>query len=348
MSVKKELFGKLADGTEITKFWIENKNGLRAAVLNYGAILTNLIVPAANGQMKDVVLGYDEIDPYTVNNCFFGAVVGPNANRICKGQYTVDGVSYQIEINDGENNCHSHKTLGYHKCVWTAEAGSNFVKLSLTDTDGNLGFPGNRKLSVTYTLTDDNELKLHYEGVSDKNTVLNPTNHTYFNLAGHESGNILGHKLQIHASNYTPVVPGAIPTGEIATVKGTPLDFLTPKVVGDDIEDAFEQLQLTSGFDHNWVIDDADGSLKKIAVVEEESTGIVMNVYTTLPGVQFYAGNFIDEQTGKDGASYAKRSGLCLETQYFPDSINQPGFPSPVFGPDRKYDTTTVYEFQTK
>ena len=345
MSVTSELFGKLADGTEISKYWIQNCNGMKVGIINYGAIITNLIVPTKNGD-KDIVLGYDTIEPYTVNDCFFGAVVGPNANRICKGAYSIDGVSYQIEINDGENNCHSHKTLGYHKVVWSVETGSNFVILSITDTDGNLGFPGNRKLSVTYTLTDDNELKLHYQGISDKNTVLNPTNHTYFNLLGHASGNIMTHKMQILASNYTPVVPGAIPTGEIATVKGTPLDLTTAKVVGEDIDAPFEQIELTSCYDHNWVIDNADGSLRKCAVVTEDTAGITMNVYTTLPGVQFYAGNFVSEQTGKDGATYGRRQGLCLETQYFPDAINNPSFPSPVFGPDRKYDTTTVYEFK--
>lgn len=345
MGVTKELFGKLADGTEINKYWIENGNGVRVGIINYGAIITNLFVPTANGT-KDIVLGYDSLEEYTVNGCFFGAVVGPNANRIAKCTYSVDGVTYKIEVNDGENNCHSHHTLGYHKQVWTAEAGSNFVILSLTDTDGNLGFPGNRKLSVTYTLTEDNELKLHYQGTSDKNTVLNPTNHTYFNFKGHDGGDILSHKMQILASHYTPVVPGAIPTGEIAPVKGTVMDLTTPTVVGADIDTPFEQLELTSGYDHNWVIDGADGSLKKIAVVTEDTSGLTMNVFTTLPGVQFYAGNFIAPQTGKAGATYERRQGLCLETQFFPDSINQPNFPSPVFGPDRKYDTTTVYEFK--
>lgn len=344
MSVTSELFGKLTDGTEIRRYWIENGNGMKVGIINYGAVITNLFVPTKNG-VKDVVLGYDTIEQYMANKCFLGTIVGPNANRICKGAYSIDGVAYQIDINDGENNCHSHKVLGYHKLVWSAEAGSNFVVLSMTDTDGNLGFPGNRKFSVTYTLTEDNELKLHYQGVSDKNTIINLTNHSYFNLLGHESGDIMTHKVKILASNYTPIVYGAIPTGEIATVKGTPLDLTSPKVIGDEIDAPFEQLMLTYGYDHNWVIDNADGSLRKIAVVAEDKAGVTMNVYSTLPGVQFYAGNCLEEETGKDGAFYKKRQGLCLETQYYPDAINHKNFPSPIFGPDRKYDSTTVYEF---
>lgn len=348
MSVTKEFLGTTPDGKTIDKYWIENKNKLRASVINYGAILVDLIVPNAKGEMKDIVLGYDNLEAYLENGSFFGATVGPNANRIGNAAFTIDGVEYKLAVNDGPNNLHSDYDLGYHKCVWDVQTGDNFVIFSLEDKDGNLGFPGNKKLSVVYTLTDDNELKIHYMGSSDKKTIFNPTNHTYFNLAGHDQGSIINTNLKLNASCYTPVVAGAIPTGEIASVKGTPFDFTAGKKIGVDIEQDNEQLHLTGGFDHNWVIDNVDGSLQKIAEASCDESGIVMEVFTTLPGVQFYAGNMISTQTGKGGAAYGPRTGFCLETQYFPDAANKANFPSAVFGPERKYDSTTVYQFSTK
>lgn len=345
MAVTKELFGMTKCGKEIHRYYISNEKGMKAGVINYGAILVNLFVPDKEGKAADVVLGYDTLEPYFENGSFFGATVGPNANRIGGASFVLEGKRYQLDVNDGENNLHSHEELGYHKRIWKAETGENSVTFSLEDEDGCMGFPGNKKISVTYTVTEDNELKIHYQGLSDKNTIINMTNHTYFNLAGHNAGKIYEHKLQLKASFYTPVVAGAIPTGEIAAVKDTPFDFLTEKRVGEEIDAAHPQLELVGGYDHNWVIDGADGTLREIATVKEDTSGRMMKAYTDLPGVQFYAGNFITEQTGKENASYGPRSGLCLETQYYPDTANKPEFPSAVFGPDRKYDSVTVYQF---
>lgn len=345
MAVGKEPFGATKDGQIITRYYLSNDNGLKAGIINYGAILVNLFVPGKNGQMADVVLGYDTLEPYFENGSFFGATIGPNANRIGGASFVIDGQRHQLDVNDGGNNLHSHKELGYHKRVWEAAEGENSVTFSLTDEDGSMGFPGNKKVSVTYTLTEDNALKLHYQAESDKDTILNLTNHTYFNLAGHNAGTVCNHKLQLLASFYTPVVAGSIPTGALAPVKGTPFDFLQAKRVGEEIEAENEQLQLGQGYDHNWVLDGAYGTLREFAVLTEETTGRVMKAYTDLPGVQFYAGNCISETTGKEGAVYGKRCGLCLETQYYPDSANQPEFPSAVFGPGRKYEAATVYQF---
>lgn len=345
MGVSKENFGKDQKGRKIDRYWIENRAGMKAGVINYGAILVNLYVPDAKGELADVVLGYDTVEPYFNNNCFMGATVGPNANRIGGAAFVLEGKRYQLEVNDGENNLHSSIAMGYHKRTWEAETGANHVTFSLTDSDGSLGFPGNREVRVTYTLTEENELQIHYEANSDKNTIMNMTNHTYFNLGGHNKGSILEHVLKLKASAYTPVLPGAIPTGEIASVKGTPFDFTTAKAVGAEIEADCEQLKLTAGYDHNLVIDCADGTLREFATVTDPASGRAMKVYTTLPGVQFYAGNCITPQTGKEEAEYGVRCGLCLETQYYPDTANKPEFPSAVFGPDRRYDTTTIYKF---
>lgn len=345
MSTRKELFGKTKEGKEIYKYWLENKAGLSAGVMNYGAILVNLLVADKNGVKADVVLGYDKLEDYFVNGSFFGATVGPNANRIGGASFVIDGQKYQLDVNDGVNNLHSHMEFGYHKWVWDAVEGENSVTFSLEDKDGNMGFPGNKKISVTYTVTENNELKIHYHGTSDKKTIINMTNHTYFNLAGHNAGKIHEHILELKASAYTPIVAGAIPTGEIAPVAGTPFDFTKAKKVGQDIEADNEQLKLVKGYDHNWVLDGAEGTLREFATVTEPVSGRMMKAYTDLPGVQFYAGNCIAPHRGKENAEYGARSGLCLETQYYPDTANKPEFPSAVFGPKRVYDTVTVYQF---
>ena len=343
--VKKESFGKTKQGQEIYRFWLENSRGMKAGMINYGAILVNLFVPDKNGNVEDVVLGYDTLEPYFTNGCFFGATVGPNANRIGGASFVLDGQKYQLDANDGANNLHSHKDLGYHKRIWDAEEKEDSITFMLADEDGNMGFPGNKKIQVTYTLTEDNELKISYEAESDKNTVINMTNHTYFNLSGQGKGTIHDHILELKASAYTPIVPGAIPTGEIAPVAGTPFDFTKAKKIGAEIDSDNRQLQLTGGYDHNWVLDGTEGVLREFAVVKEPVSGREMRAYTDLPGVQFYAGNSIDVQNGKDGAKYDNRGGFCLETQYFPDTPNKPDFPSSVFGPDRKYKSMTVYKF---
>lgn len=343
--MRKELFGTTKDGKEIYRYWLENSKGMRAGVINFGAILVNLFVPDGKGNVDDVVLGYDELDPYFDNGCFFGATVGPNANRIGGACFELDGKRYQLDDNDGGNNLHSHMEQGYHKRVWEVEEGNDSITFSLKDADGSMGFPGNKEVSVTYALTEENELKIRYQADSDQNTIINMTNHTYFNLAGHGKGKIYDHVLKLKASCYTPIIKGAIPTGEIVSVTGTPFDFTEGKRIGEEIEADNEQLKLTGGYDHNWVIDDADGTVRKFADVTEPVSGRHMEAFTDLPGVQFYAGNSITDQTGKENAKYGLRSGLCLETQYYPDTANKSQFPSAVFGPDRKYDSTTIYKF---
>jgi Galactose mutarotase and related enzymes len=345
MAVSREAFGTAECGTQIYRYYISNGKGFRAGVINYGAILVNLFVPDKNGQLQDVVLGYDTLEPYFENGSFFGAVIGPSANRIGGARFVLDGKEYSLDVNDGVNNLHSHKDLGYHKRIWDVQEGTDSVTFSLQDEDGSMGFPGNKRISVTYTVTEDDELRIHYQAESDRDTIINLTNHTYFNLAGHGSGSILDHKLQLMASCYTPTAAGSIPTGEIAEVEGTPFDFRKGKRIGDEIDADDEQLKIGLGYDHNWVIDGEIGQLRKFASVSEDKSGRVMEAYTDLPGVQFYAGNCIAETVGKEGAVYNKRCGFCLETQYYPDTANKPEFPSAVFGPERKYDTVTVYKF---
>ena len=343
--MKTSVFGKI-DGKDVTLYSLENSKGLRADIMDYGAILVNLYVPDKDGNVVDVALGFDKAEDYTGNPSFFGAVVGPNANRIAGAKFTLNGKEYPLAVNDGENNLHSDHDKGYHKQFFDAvvDDSTNSVTFSLVD-NATLGFPGNKKVSVTYTVTEDNELKLHYHVTSDEDTIINLTNHGYFNLAGHDAGLIEDHILTLNAAKYTPVVAGAIPTGELAPVAGTPMDFTTAKVIGKEINADFEQLDLVGGYDHNWVLDGEEGTLRQVAKVEEKTSGRCMLVFTDLPGIQFYAGNFIADQSGKGGVQYGKRTGLALETQYYPNTANQANFPSAVFGPNRVYDTTTVYQF---
>lgn len=345
--MSKRLFGTTKKGEEVYAFSFTNSKGMTAEVINYGAILTKLCVPDKKGEVKDVVLGFDNVADYEVNASFFGAVIAPSANRIGGAKFTIDGVEYHAAVNDGPNNLHSDYALGSHKRVWDYEEKENGVKFSLAMEDMDMGFPGNKKLTVTYTLTEDNEIILEYTGESDKKTIINPTNHSYFNLPGHDCGKlIVDHVLTLNASCYTPIVPGAIPTGEIAKVEGTVMDFTKGRRIADDIDTKFDQLVMTGGYDHNFVIDGYDKTVKKIAAVEDPASGRVMEVYSDLPGVQFYAGNAIAPQTGKGGVKYSKRMGLCLETQFFPDSINKPSFPSCVFGGGSSYASKTVYKFK--
>ena len=350
INVKTSSFGKYRDGQDVSLYTISNDVGMEVAVTNLGAIIVKLIVPDARGNKDDLVLGFDTAEEYLKNPSFFGAVIGPSANRIGNAKYTIDGVEYQADVNDGVNNLHSDMENGYHKCLWNATVLENGVLFELEDTDGNMGFPGNKKVSVSYELSEDNALKLHYHGTSDKKTIINLTNHTYFNLEGHKSGKILDHELWMAASHFTPADSGSIPLGEIASVEKTPMDFTTAKKVGRDIAADFGQIKFGGGFDHNWVIDGwkDNGELIHFATVKAPASGRIMKAYTTLPGVQFYAGNFIAEQAGKDGAVYNARMGLCLETQYYPDSVNKPNFPSCIFGEGREYDSVTVYSFENR
>lgn len=345
MAITTEAFGKTTDGTQVSLYTIKNSSGFAAAVTNFGAILVKLFVPDKSGKTADVVLGHDSVDGYLANGSFFGATVGPSANRIDNACFAIDGVKYQLVANDGTNNLHSDDDKGYHKRIWDAKLNDNSVTFSIEDADGSMGFPGNKKVQVTYTVTQDNELRIDYDVTSDKKTLINMTNHSYFNLAGHNSGNIESHRLCINASHYTPVFERLIPTGELVPVEGTPFDFRTMKAVGADIGADDIQLKYGQGYDHNFVLDNFTGKIQKAASVEEPSTGRKMDVYTDQPGLQFYAGSCIAPITGKQGAAYSSRSGLCLETQCFPNAINQAGFPDTVYGPDKPYRTTTIYKF---
>ena len=343
--VQKRSFGQTKDGKEVFLFSFENKNGVKAEVTNFGANLVNLFVPDKNGKVEDVVLGFEDVSGYEVNPSFFGAVIAPSANRIAGATFELNGEIYSLKKNNGENNLHSDEELGSHKKVWEATELEDGVCFVLKNTDGELGFPGNKKFKVTYSLDEENGLKIQYEATSDKDTIINPTNHSYFNLKGHKEGNIEDHKITLLASNYTPADPTSIPYGDIVTVEGTPMDLRKEIVIGDKIDTDFDQLNFAVGFDHNWVTDDCTGQVRKIATVKAPDDMRVMEVYTDLPGVQFYAGNFIDNQKGKDNAEYGKRSGLCLETQCYPDSIHKPNFPSVVYGPGKDYKSTTIYKF---
>ncbi len=345
MGVTKEAFGTTKDGIEVYLYTIENSKGMKAMVTNFGAILTALYAPNKSGKLDDVVLGYDRLADYEVNGSYFGATVGRSANRIAGAKFTIDDVTYQLAVNDGKNNLHSDAALGFHKRVWSAEERNQAVRFSYVSADGENGFPGTLKISVTYTLTEDNALEIYYDGISDKKTVINLTNHSYFNLAGHNNGKIYDTMLQINASNYTPIISGAIPTGEIAPVKGTDMDFTTSMRVGGRINDTWDQLTMVKGYDHNWVLDNYDGNIRKIATAIDQTAGRTMEVYTDLPGVQFYAGNCIAETVGKGGTVYSERSGFCLETQYYPNSVNQPEFPQAIFEAEQPYQTTTIYQF---
>ncbi len=343
MSVEVTQFGRTYLGRDIKLYTIKNSKGMEAAVTNIGACLVKLIVPNNKGEYKDIVLGFEGGEEYLVNGCFFGATVGRCANRTANAKFSIEGTEYKLAVNDNENNLHSDFYKGMHKVLWDAQTGENCVKFSYRSPDMENGFPGNLDMSVTYTLTEDNAVEIAYEGVSDKKTLINMTNHTYFNLSGHDSGSIENTKLMIKASHYTPVVDGAIPTGEIAPVSGTIMDFTQEKTIGQDIRADFEQLRLVKGYDHNYVVDGYSGSSQLIATAEAD--GRRMEVYSDLPGVQFYAGNCIAPQEGKDEAIYKERTGFCLETQYFPNSANDPAFEHPIFDAGEKYETKTIYKF---
>lgn len=345
MGIVKEKFGTMKTGEGIYLYTLKNKNGVEAKITNFGAAVVSLLVPDKNGVFADVVLGFDKAEDYFFNPSFFGVTIGPNANRVGGAAFTLNGKEYHLSVNDGPNNLHSDMDGGYHKGLWTPEEDGDSLKLTIEGKDGELGFPGNKKITMTYTLTDENELKLKYHGTSDMETLLNLTNHTYFNLAGHDSGSIEGQFLRLHAAHFTPVLPGAIPTGEIAPVAGTPLDFTEMKQIGRDIGADYEQLKLVQGYDHNFVIDGADGTMREAAEAEDVGSGRRMKVFTTLPGMQFYAGNCIAEQSGKGGVRYAPRTGFCLESHYFPDNIHHPNFPQAVFGPGKDYEAETIYQF---
>jgi len=354
-STKKSPFGKAPDGEEVDLYTLTNKNGAEAAITTYGGSVVWLKVPDRDGKLGDVVLGFDSVDGYVSNTSYLGALIGRYGNRIGHAQFKLDGKTYTLAKNNGENTLHGG-TKGFNKAVWTAKEipakDGQALELSYLSKDGEEGFPGNLHVRVIYTLEDSNALKIEYFATTDKDTVVNLTNHSYFNLAGpgSGSGDILGHILMIEADKFTPVDSGLIPTGELRDVAGTPFDFRKPTPIGARIDSDDEQIKLGGGYDHNFVLRRKAGEAISLAArVVEPKTGRVMEVWTTQPGVQFYTGNFLDGSLhGKGGISYTKRSAFCLETQHFPDSPNKPKFPSTELKPGEHYHTTTIYKFSTE
>ena len=340
-----ELFGKTRDGKEISLYTITNANGMSASVMNYGAILVKLFVPDKKGKTADVVLGYDKLYRYFKNGGFFGCTVGPVANRTAFAKYKIGKKTVNMPVNDrGINNLHSDIETGFHKRVWDAKLGKNSVTFMLDKKDKDLG-PGNMHVSVTYTLTDKNELKITYDATSDKPTAINMTNHSYFNLGGQKSADCFDTYVTIFSDRITAVNKELIPTGEFIDVKGTPFDFNEPKKIGKDIKAKDPFIKIAGGYDHNYEIRGKSGKLRKAAVAEDKKSGRIMEVFTDLPGMQFYTGNWLAKNIGKEGAAYGKFKGFAMETQFFPDAMNHDNFEKPLFGPEKDYHTVTVYKF---
>jgi aldose 1-epimerase len=348
MKITKEPFGKLPGNRVAELFTLSNDNGMTAAVTNYGGIIVSLFVPQKGGAPGDVVLGYDTLDGYLADKNYFGCIVGRYANRIARGKFSIKGKEASLARNDGENHLHGGPG-GFHKVLWKAEEidvkDEVGLKLSYLSKEGEEGYPGNLSVTVTYMINHDNALLVQYIAETDKSTVVNLTQHSYFNLAGAGKGDVLGHELMISADAYTHAGAGLIPTGEIKSVEGTPLDFRKPQNIGSRIRDPFDQIAMAGGYDSNWVLNKPGSLRKPAAVAMEKATGRVMEVFTTEPGLQFYSGNFLSGVAGKNGLSYSKHSGFCLEAQHFPDSPNRPAFPSTLLLPGSQYSQTTIYRF---
>ncbi|GHF72392.1 aldose epimerase family protein [Streptomyces thermodiastaticus] len=345
----KELFGTLPDGTKVHRWSLAN-GGTRLKVLSYGGIVQSLELPDRHGRYANVSLGYDTLEPYLTGTTYFGALIGRYGNRIAKGRFTLDGTTYQVPVNDGENSLHGGPE-GFNTKVWDVEPFTSGPDVGLhlycTSPDGEMGFPGTLRVKVTYTLTRHGDWRIDYEATTDKATVVNLTNHTYFNLAGEGSGSIYDHELWLAARRYTPTDAGLIPTGELAKVAGTPFDFTRAKPIGRDIRTGHPQLITAKGYDHNFVLDKGVTARPQHAVtLRDPHSGRTLKIATDQPGVQFYSGNFLDGTlTGTSGRTYRQGDGLALETQHFPDSPNQPSFPSTVLRPGRTYRTTTIHSF---
>ena len=346
MAVTTEYFGKTGKGETVTLYNITGKNGMTVSVIDYGVNIVKILVPDRNGKLDDVVLGFDNVEGYSYNPSYFGSTIGRNANRIANASFTLNGVTYTLEKCDGENNLHSNFENCFNKKMFSAviNEADNSVKFTVFSPDGDQGFPGNMTASVTVRVADSDTLELEYEATTDADTVFNITN-SYFNLSGHDAGSAMDHTLWLNATHYTPTLPGSIPTGEVATVAGTPFDFTHPTRIGDRIDEDNEQLKLAGGYDHNWVVDTTGTKPEKIAVLSDERSGRRMTVYTDLPGVQFYAGNFIATQTGKGGVTYGKRCAIALETQFFPNAVNEPSFKAPILKAGETFRTVTKYQF---
>ncbi len=347
--LKTQRWGALPSGEEINLYTFTNENGIEAAITNYGGRIVTLKTPDRDGHFADTVLGFDAADGYLKKNPYFGALIGRYANRIAHAEFKLNGKTYPLARNDGENSLHGG-LIGFDKVLWQAEAGGGkepFLRLRHVSPDGDEGYPGTLTAEVTYTLTDSKELKIEYAASTQQTTVLNLTNHSYFDLAGQGSGSILGHVVEINADRFTPVNQHLIPTGEVRSVFGTPFDFTKATRIGDRIEQDDEQLKLGIGYDHNFVVNRGGSSLNFAARATEPKSGRVLEVLTTEPGIQFYTGNHLAESLvrGKGGVVYGFRSGFCLETQHFPDSPNQPNFPSTELKPGERYESATVFRF---
>jgi aldose 1-epimerase len=350
--ITKEAFGKTQDGTAVELYTLANSAGVKVKITTYGGIVTAIVVPDKNGSLGDVVLGFDKLDEYLKGHPSFGTIPGRYANRIAKARFTLNGKEYKLFANNGENSLHGGQK-GFDKYVWKAREvpakDGVALEVSHTSPDGDEGYPGTLTATVVYTLTNTNELRMDYSAVSDQDTVVNLTNHSYFNLKGEGAGDILDHELMLNADRFTPVTANLIPTGELRAVKGTPFDFTKPEKIGARIESDDEQMKIGRGYDHNYVVNGQAGALRLAARAADAVSGRVLEVWTTEPGVQLYTGNFLDgSRTGKGGKPYVRRGGFCLETQHYPDSPNQPKFPSTVLKKGGRYQTTTVFKFSTR
>jgi aldose 1-epimerase len=350
--ITKEKFGVAPSGETIYIYTLVNSSGTKARIINYGAILQSLIVADRDKKFADVVLGFDSLDQYFKPNPFFGAIVGRYGNRLDKAKFTLDGTTYQLSANERKNQLHGG-FKGFDKRIWNSEEVHSkhgpAVKLTYHSADKEEGYPGNLDISVTYTLTDENELRIDYHAVTDKPTVLNPTHHSYFNLSGSFSNTILDEKLWIDADKFTPINNESIPSGELTDVSNTPMDFRQPFMIGERINSDDMQIKNAKGYDHNWVLNNNNGKVRKVATVYDKLSGRFMEVLTDQPGIQFYSGNFLDGSLkGKGGTPIRHRTALCLETQHFPDSPNHANFPSTVLRPGEVYTQTTIYRFSAK
>src|ERR1044072_6393018 len=352
-TVTKQSYGKTAAGENVYLYTLQNSHGVEAKITNYGGILVSLKVPDRNRKFDDVVLGFNDLESYlTKNDPYMGALIGRYGNRIAKGRFTLNGVEYKLAVNNGENHLHGG-IKGFDKVVWTGREMKTpvgpAVVLTYLSKDGEEGYPGNLNVRVVYTLTNNNEIKIDYSATTDKDTVTNLTHHSYFNLAGEGNGDILSHLVTINANRFVPTDAGSIPTGELKNVAGTPFDFMKPMAIGARINQDDEQLKFGNGYDHTWVINGRPGVMRLAATAYEATSGRVMQVWTTEPGMQFYTGNFLDGTlTGKAGKLYPRRSGFCFETQHYPDSPNQASFPPPTLTKGATYRSTTIYRFSTK
>ncbi len=354
MNIEQSSFGETSEGKSVEQYTITNASGLEMSVISYGGIITSLKVPNKEGKYEDVVLGFDNIQDYENGSPYFGAIIGRYGNRIANGKFTLDGEEYNLDTNDGPNSLHGGEK-GFDKVVWNVESSTSedtaTLKLSYTSKDGEGGYPGNLETTVTYILNSDNELDIKYEATTDKKTIVNLTQHSYFNLTGDFSNKIVDHVVEINADKFLPVDKTLIPTGELKPVAGTPFDFTEPTTIakGLELEGSNEQLDRGPGFDHCWVLNDQDSGMRLVASAYEPKSGRFMEVYTTEPALQFYIGNFLDGSLpAKGGGKYEKRTGFCMETQHYPDSPNQENFPSVALEPGEKYTSETSYKFSVK